>query len=186
MAMNVLVFQRALWKYLMLMWIPFGLLFLLIGLNTMFGRDILSGLNWNIYGLPFVSTNGTPNFTGFAGFGIISVGGLAVGLIALGGGAVGLIAIGGGAVGLVAIGGGALGIIAMGGGAAGLIAVGGGAGGYYVLAGGGWGKHVLSGRRQDPRAVHFFCKYLPALRAALEQEEINRPDFPSDTVLPRM
>ena len=177
-------------KYTMLLWIPFILLFLLLMLNVAVGRDFLSDSNWRIFGLPVIATNGTPNLTGFAGIGVISIGGLAVGLVAFGGlavglvafggGAIGLIAIGGGAVGLIAIGGGALGLIALGGGSAGIVAFGGGAGGYYVLAGGGWGKHVLSAQRQDPQAVRFFCKYLPALRAAFAKEEMIQLVDPSD------
>ena len=185
-AMNLSIIQRTLMKYTLLMWIPFILLFLLIVLNSILGRDVLSSVKGEIFGLHIIATNGTPNFTGFAGFGIISVGGLAVGLLALGGGAVGLIAVGGGAVGLVAIGGGALGVIAMGGGAAGLIAMGGGAGGYYVLAGGGWGRYVLSYQRQDPQAVHFFCKYLPALREAFEGQELNQVGDLPENAPPRM
>jgi hypothetical protein len=150
------------------MWLPFIFLFLLQGLNSMLGRDVLSDFKWNVFGLPLISTNGTVNFTGFAGFGIISIGGLAAGLIAFGGSAVGLIAVGGGAVGLIALGGGAIGIIAIGGGAAGIIAIGGGASGYYVLAGSGFGKYVLSYKRQDPQAVRYFCKYLPTLRAVFD------------------
>ena len=163
--MNVTIFQRALMSYFRLIWIPFGVLLLLTGLNNILGRDVLGGLNWDVLGIPLISSN-------VIGLGIISIGGLAVGFLALGGGACVVIAVGGGAIGLVAIGGGAIGVIAMGGGAAGLIAVGGGAAGYYVLAGSGRGKHVLSYTRQDPQAVQFFCKYLPRLREAFESGEL--------------
>jgi hypothetical protein len=81
-----------------------------------------------------------------AGSGIISFGGVALGLIAIGRAACGLIAIGGGALGYVAIGGAGRGV--------------------YVLAGFGKGRYVFDGRGQHPRAVEFFCKYVPRLRQA--------------------
>ena len=176
--MNTPVFRFMLMKYMMLMWIPFILLFTLLSINRILGYDVLSHFKGTIFGLPIVATNGTPNLVGFAGFGIISVGGLAMGVIALGGGAIGVIAIGGGAVGVVAMGGGAVGIIALGGGAAGLISIGGGAAGYYVLAGDGWGKHVLSGRRQDRQAVRLFCRCLPGIKKALAGDELRELENP--------
>ncbi len=183
--MNATVFQRALTRYLMWMWVPFGLLFVLLGLNGMLGRDVLGSLNQPILGLPLVSANGTQNASGFSGLGIISVGGLAVGALAFGGGALGLLAVGGGAVGVIAIGGGAVGVIAVGGGAAGLIAVGGGAAGYYALGGGCRGKHVLSYRRRDPQAIQFFCQHLPGLREAFEVNDTAPPPPPAGAVPPR-
>lgn len=160
-------FQRVLMGYLVWIFAPIAALFMLMIINSIAGYDILSALsNLRIAGIPLVSTNETVRFGGFAGVGIISVGGLAVGGIALGGGAIGLIAAGGAAVGVVAIGGGSLGLIAIGGGAVGYIAIGGGASGVYVLAGGGKGRHVLDYATQDEEAVSFFCRYLPRLRSA--------------------
>ncbi|MHC1767512.1 MAG: hypothetical protein AB9869_25080 [Verrucomicrobiia bacterium] len=107
-----------------------------------------------------VATNGSDGFSGFAGIGLLSIGGLAVGGLALGGGAIGLIACGGGAVGLIAWGGGSLGYVAIGGGAVGV----------YVLAGDGAGRYVLSRSRQDREAIDLFCRYLPRLRTSFSEE----------------
>lgn len=168
--MNIDVFRRVIIKYTIRIWIPIVILFLLIQLNTFFGHNVLGNIKWNIFGLPVISTDSTLNYTGFSGFGIVSIGGVAIGLVAIGGTALGLLAFGGGAIGLIAIGGGSIGIIAIGGGSIGIIAFGGGAYGYYVLAGGGCGKHVLSYKRQDAEAVRFFCKYMPDLKKAFVSE----------------
>jgi len=161
-------FHRILMRYLMMwIWAPLLVLFSLMIINIIVGYDVLSALrDLRFAGIPLVSTNETVSFGGFAGIGIISVGGLAVGFIALGGGAAGLIAAGGGAIGIVAIGGGSAGLIAIGGGAVGYVAIGGGASGVYVLAGDGKGRHVLSHTSQDEKAISFFCRYLPRLRNA--------------------
>ncbi|MCI2425328.1 hypothetical protein LM599_04940 [Candidatus Acetothermia bacterium] len=163
--MDKIKVQQIFTRYVMWMWVPLGILFLLMIINRIAGYDILSALNYlRIAGIPLVSTNATINFTGFAGVGLISVGGLAVGAVALGGAAVGLIAVGGAAVGMVAIGGGAMGLIAIGGGAVGLISVNYTGGSIYVLTGERKGWHVLRYNRQDEQAVSFFCRYLPRLR----------------------
>jgi hypothetical protein len=44
----------------------------------------------------------------------------------------------------------------------------------YVLAGGGKGRYVFTGRRQDPEAVAFFCKWVPRLRAAYSGRQAYR------------
>ncbi len=165
--MDKIKFQRILARYLVWIFVPSAVLFLLMLINSIVDYDVLSFLSdLRIAGIPLVSTNETLRFGGFAGLGIISVGGFAVGAIALGGAAVGLIAAGGGAVGIIAIGGGSVGLIAIGGGAVGYVAIGGGAFGVYVLAGGGAGRHILSYTSQDEEAVSFFCRYLPRLRSA--------------------
>ncbi len=163
-------FQRILARYLVWIFVPSAVLFLLMLINSIVDYDVLSALsNLRIAGIPFVSTNETLRFDGFAGVGIISVGGIAVGAIALGGGAIGLVAAGGGAIGLIAIGGGSVGVIAIGGGAVGYVAIGGGGLGVYVLAGGGRGRHVISNTSQDEKAISFFCRYLPRLRSAFTE-----------------
>lgn len=164
--MDGIKFQQSLIRYLVWVYLPFAALLLLMLVNSIVGYDVLSALSdLRIAGIPLVSTNETLRFSGFAGVGIISVGGLAVGAIALGGGAIGLVAAGGGAVGVIAIGGGSV-VIAIGGGAVGYVAIGGGGLGVYVLAGGGTGRHVLSYTSQDEKAISFFCRYLPRLRNA--------------------
>jgi hypothetical protein len=168
--MNQERFQRTLTRYLVWLWVPFGILFGLMLLNQGLHRDVLGDLGGQVFGWPVIATNGSEGFSGFAGVGLLSIGGLAVGGIALGGGAIGLIACGGGAVGLIACGGGAMGVIAVGGGALGYIAIGGGACGVYVLAGEGKGRYVLSRTSQDKEAVDFFCRYLPRLREAIEDQ----------------
>jgi hypothetical protein len=168
--MNQERFHRTLTRCVIWLWVPCSLLFMLMMLNLASDRDVLRGVGGQILGVPVVATNGSVGFGGFAGFGLLSVGGLAVGGIALGGGALGLIACGGGAVGLIALGGGAIGLIAIGGGAVGYLAIGGGACGVYVLAGDGAGRYVLSRRRQDKEAVELFCRYLPRLRDAFADE----------------
>lgn len=160
-------------SYLFWLWGPFGLLFLLLLVNRALDRDVLSGLGGELFGVPVVATNGSEGFSGFAGIGLLSIGGLAVGGLALGGGAIGLIACGGGAVGLIACGGGAIGLIAIGGGSLGYVAIGGGAVGVYVLAGDGAGRYVLSRSRQDREAIDLFCRYLPRLRAAFSEDPPN-------------
>jgi hypothetical protein len=154
-------------SYLAWIWVPFGLLFLLMILNSISGRDLLAYFDRDLFGLRLLSINGTENFNGFAGLGIVSVGGLAIGFLAFGGMAIGVVAFEGGAVGLIAVGGGAVGLVAIGGGAAGYVAIGGGACGVYVLAGDGKGRYVLSRKRQDKAAVDLFCRYLPRLKDAL-------------------
>lgn len=63
-------------------------------LNRVFHRDVLADFGGQILGVPFIANNGSEGFGGFAGFGLLSIGGLAIGGIALGGGAIGLIACG--------------------------------------------------------------------------------------------
>jgi hypothetical protein len=174
--MNQERFQRTLTKYLVWLWVPFGILFGLMLMNQGLHRDVLGDLSGQILGVPLIATNGSESFSGCAGIGLLSIGGLAMGGIALGGGAIGLIACGGGAVGLIACGGGAIGLIAVGGGAMGYVAIGGGAGGVYVLAGEGKGRYVLSRSRQDKEAVELFCRYLPRLRESVEDQALKRSD----------
>jgi hypothetical protein len=118
-----------------------------------------------VFGLPLVAI-------GVAPVGVICFGPLAVGVISVGGigvisfGGIGIVSFGGVALGGIALGGGACGLIAVGGAALGYVAVGGGARGVYVLAGAGKGRYVFDRRRQDPKAVEFFCKYVPRLRKA--------------------
>jgi len=118
-----------------------------------------------VFGLPLIAS-------GIAPVGVLSFGPLAVGVITVGGvglisfGGIGVISFGGIALGGIAIGGGACGLIAVGGGAIGYIAAGGAARGVYVLAGAGKGRDVFDRRRQDPKAVEFFCKYVPRLSKA--------------------
>ena len=81
--MNQERFQRALTAYLLWLWVPFALLFLLTVVNMIMGRDVLADLGGKFLGLPLVATNGSTQFGGFAGIGILSVGGLAVGAFAM-------------------------------------------------------------------------------------------------------
>lgn len=175
---NPRAFQRAMGFYIRILIVPIILLSLLPPAFTL-GKVRLA--NPMIGPLPLF---GLPN-QGTAGvsIGVIALGGLSLGLVAIGGMGVGLIAIGGGAVGVVALGGGALGVIAFGGGAVGVIAIGGGAAGRYVLAGNGAGTHVFSLKRQDPKAVEFWVRWLPRLRNAVTSPlpvipiEPGDPDF---------
>ena len=122
---------------------------------------------WYLGRVPVIDIAGHASGYYGLGLGIIAIGGLSVGAIAVGGGAVGLVAVGGGAVGILALGGGALGLISIGGGAAGVVAAGGGAAGYYALGQQAVGRYIFCFRRQDPEAIEFFTRFIPALRRAL-------------------
>jgi len=179
-------FHQILSSYITPFSILFGVVFVAMFLLTMtLGERIAGASETSLIGLPML-VNG---FSGgdypitvlripvgilaLNGIGLLSFGGIAFGVVAIGGLGIGVIAIGGGAVGLIAFGGGSLGIIAIGGGSVGYIAIGGGAYGHYVLAGDGKGDHVFSRRRQDEAAVAFFCKYLPRLRRAFEDQKTS-------------
>jgi hypothetical protein len=113
---------------------------------------------------------GLPIAVGVGAVGLISIGPLGVGVISVGGfgviafQGVGIVSLGGVGLGVIALGGAACGVVAIGGAALGCVAIGGGAFGVYVLAASGKGRYVLTRQRQDPRAVAFFCTWVPRLR----------------------
>ena len=89
------------------------------------------------------------------------------GIITIGINGIGGIAIGINACGIIAIGINAGGVIAIGINACGVITISGHGVGIYVLSYlKGKGKYVFAPYRQDPKAVAFFTRWLPKLRAA--------------------
>ncbi len=97
---------------------------------------------------------GIIHLPGIIAVGIIGIGGFAVGLNACG-----IIAIGLNACGVIAIGGNAIGVVTIGGGGYSV--------GIYMLSYSekSRGKYVFAPHRQDPKAVAFFTRWFPKLRA---------------------
>ena len=100
-------------------------------------------------------------------YGIFAMSILFFGIMVAGINVIGVFAFGMNACGVVAIGGNAVGIIAIGGNVFGVVAVGYNAFGIYVLSysQSGRGKYLFAPHRQDSKAVTFFTRWFPKLRA---------------------
>jgi len=158
------IFRRVLSTRVLMLMLPMFLMPLL-PMFLAISRSVVP--RWYLGGVPVLDVMGHASGYKGLGLGLVAYGGVGVGVVACGGGAIGVIACGGGAVGLVAVGGGALGVVAIGAGALGVVALGAGAAGYYALGQQAVGKYILCMRRQDPEAIEFFTRFIPALRRAL-------------------
>jgi hypothetical protein len=169
-------FKRVLTAYLVKWCITFVILMVLGCIPFALKGKYFSETHW--FGIPLVNIFASPSYPSWHQFsiaifaigsksiGFLACGSIAIGFFAVGAFSIGIVSIGAFGVGIFAFGGGSFGIIAIGTASAGIIAVGTRATGFYSLSEHGWGKYVFSLQRQDTKAVTFFTRWFPKLKAA--------------------